>query len=159
MEPLTALFLFQILAMYTYLDKVDRVSSMISSSDRKQYYEIIKADDIGKGFYKMIVPQDGGDIILYGIFYEYGNYDGSYFNLLEEITINYNGLIDLYSFDYSSNKPSTSYLTIYYKGQHLKVSRDSDDDGIYQGPNAGEYKGYYKFDDLSKEWIQVSKPE
>lgn len=145
--------------MYTYLDKVDRVSLIISSTDRKQYYEITKTDDIGKGFYKMIVAQDDGDITLYGIFYEYGNYDGGYFNVLEEITINYNDVIDLYSFDYSSNKPSTSYLTIYYKGQHLKVSRDSDGDGIYQGPNAGEYKGYYKFDDLSKECIQVPKPE
>ena len=91
--------------------------------------------------------------------YEYGNYDGGYFNVLEEITINYNGVIDLYSFDYSSNKPCTSYLMIYYKGQHLKVSRDSDGDGIYQGHNASEYRGYYKFDDLSKEWIQVPKPE
>lgn len=145
--------------MYTYLDKVDRVSLIISSTDCKQYYEITKADDIGKGFYKMIVSQDGGDITLCGIFYEYENYDGGYFNVLEEITINYNGVIDLYSFDYSSNKPSTSYLTIYYKGQHLKVSRDSDGDGIYQGPNAGEDKGYYKFDDLSKECIQVPKPE
>ena len=54
--------------MYTYLDKVDRVSLIISSTDRKQYYEITKADDIGKGFYKMIVPQDDGDITLYGIF-------------------------------------------------------------------------------------------
>ena len=48
---------------------------------------------------------------------------------------------------------------IYYKGQYLKVSRDNDGYRIYQGPNASEYKGYYKFDDLSKEWIQVPKPE